>query len=61
VHLTNYAIQRTHVPEGSLEHSFGGSKISLKQLKEKLQEKGIDWNHIWSQVQEIVIKSLVAS
>lgn len=59
IHLTNYAIQKTHV-DGSLENSFGGSKISLRQLRDQLQDKGVDWKCIWSQVQEIVIKSLVA-
>ncbi|CAD8100366.1 unnamed protein product [Paramecium primaurelia] len=60
VHLTNFAVQKTHVQIQDLESQLGGCKISLRQLREKLIDKNIDWNKIWEQVQDIVLKSLVA-
>jgi hypothetical protein len=40
---------------------YGGSKISLEMLKNKLMYKGVNFdNVIWNQVKEIVLKSLVA-
>lgn len=47
IHLTNFAVQRTHVQGTDLEHSFGGPKISLRQLKERLYDKNVDWSRIW--------------
>ncbi|CAD8208186.1 unnamed protein product [Paramecium octaurelia] len=60
VHLTNFAVQKTHVQIQDLESQLGGCKISLRQLREKLIDRNIDWNKIWEQVQDIVLKSLVA-
>lgn len=39
---------------------MGGSKISLKMLRKKLEGKGINWDLIWSQIVEVVLKSLIA-
>ncbi|CAD8116600.1 unnamed protein product [Paramecium sonneborni] len=60
VHLTNFAVQKTHVQIQYLEQQLGGCKISLRQLREKLIDQNIDWNKIWEQVQDFILKSLVA-
>lgn len=49
VHLTNFAINR-HNHEAAGKFS-GGSKISLKSLKDKLAKNGNSWSSVWSQVQ----------
>lgn len=62
VHLTNSSIQK-HNPNSqtdSLDHSFGGTKISLETLKQRLQFQGINFDTIWQQIREIIIKSLLA-
>lgn len=63
IHLTNYAVQKNNLQSNanqSNENAFGGSKISLRQLRAKLEERGINWAKIWVQVQEIILKSLIA-
>lgn len=62
IHLTNFSIQRQHVnPDGAtLEQKLGGCKISLKMLAEKLKFMGIQWKLIEKQIEDIIIKSLVA-
>ena len=40
---------------------YGGSKISLDMLKNKLFLKGINFEPIWKKVQDIVLKSLIAA
>lgn len=37
----------------------GGSKISLKLLKEKITKLGISFGKVWEQVHQIVVKSLL--
>jgi Tubulin-tyrosine ligase family len=62
IHLTNSSIQK-HNPNSkndSLDALLGGTKICLKTLKERLQKMGINWEKIWQQVIEIVLKSLIA-
>ena len=64
VHLTNAAIQNS-IPKDSMkddyEKLYGGSKISLDMLKNKLMHSGINFDQvIWGQIKEIVLKSLIA-
>lgn len=62
VHLTNSSIQK-HNPNSQtdpLDHSFGGTKISLETLKQRLQFQGINFDIIWQQIREIIVKSLLA-
>ena len=62
VHLTNSSIQK-HNPNSQtdpLDHSFGGTKISLETLKQRLQFQGINFDTIWQQIREIIVKSLLA-
>ncbi len=63
VHLTNAAIQNKHAARSqSYEKAFGGSKISLELLKQKMHRlAGVDfYKQIWPQIKTIVLKSLVA-
>ncbi|KAL4510038.1 hypothetical protein ABPG72_010231 [Tetrahymena utriculariae] len=60
IHLTNFSIQKHHYDPASNNNFIGGTKISLKMLQEKFRQKGIDWDRIWIQVQEIIVKSVLA-
>ena len=57
VHLTNFAINKNNVSNNA--NFSGGPKISLKTLKDKLTKMGHSFSNIWSQVHEIIIKSLL--
>jgi hypothetical protein len=59
IHLTNYSIQKGHF-EITDDNFLGGSKITLRMLRDQLQARNISWENIWSQVQEICLKALVA-
>jgi hypothetical protein len=61
IHLTNAAIQNK-IALNSNEHLklFGGSKISLEMLRDKLNKKNIKFDPIWVQIKDIVLKSLIA-
>lgn len=59
VHLTNFAINKNN-QQAKLTNQFsGGSKLSLKVLREKLAKMNYSFSSIWSQVEEIIIKSLL--
>jgi hypothetical protein len=62
IHLTNYAVQKTnaYAQGDSNDLMYGGSKICLKTLRERLTKSGISFNDVWDQVREIVLKSLIA-
>lgn len=61
IHLTNVAINKNHVDvHRDCDTLFGGSKLSLKNLKGKLEERGHSYSRIWTQVCEIVVKSLLS-
>lgn len=57
VHLTNFAINKNNVSSNS--NFAGGSKISLKTLKDKITRMGHSFSNIWTQVHDIIIKSLL--
>ena len=40
--------------------AYGGTKIDLTNLKERLQARKINWDKIWHQICEIVVKSLAS-
>lgn len=61
IHLTNFSIQKYNTKkDDSLDSILGGSKICLKTLQERLEKLGINWDKIWSQIIELIIKSLIA-
>jgi hypothetical protein len=59
VHLTNFAINRNNEEAKQTAAFSGGSKISLKVLKDKITKMGYSFNNVWSQCHEIIIKSLL--
>jgi tubulin polyglutamylase TTLL5 len=62
IHLTNTSVQKyNHNANNQTSDAIiGGTKISLKTLRTRLEFKGIKWQTIWDQVGEIIVKSLVA-
>ena len=50
VHLTNFAINKNNEDAKHSANFSGGSKISLKLLKEKLTKMNYSFNNIWAQV-----------
>ena len=62
VHLTNAAIQNPLSKKiNKTENIYGGSKISLQLLRSKLAKIGINFDNIWKQTEEIVLKSVIAA
>ena len=69
IHLTNASIQ-TKNPDGPTEDNpvltaaneaeAGGSKVSLKYLWRRLEERGIDSAKVWAEIEALVVKTLVA-
>eukprot|EP00927_Polykrikos_kofoidii_P054140 TRINITY_DN48615_c0_g1_i1.p1 TRINITY_DN48615_c0_g1~~TRINITY_DN48615_c0_g1_i1.p1 ORF type:complete len:1481 (-),score=248.89 TRINITY_DN48615_c0_g1_i1:227-4669(-) len=74
VHLTNSSIQRhnedsmmqgssdRYDPKGKERHQdaiLGGTKIAFKTLAERLKERGISWELVWSRMIEVILKSLL--
>jgi len=62
IHLTNSSVQKNsqNVDNMSSDAIVGGTKISLKTLRQRLERKGVSWAPIWNQVHEIIAKSLYA-
>ena len=62
VHLTNAAIQNRQAKKSkNFEKIYGGSKISLDMLRDKLRRQyGIDFDSvIWPQVKDIIVKVFI--
>ncbi len=47
IHLTNFAIQKNNTEAKSI--FSGGSKISLKVLKDRVTKMGYSFSSIWGQ------------
>ncbi|KAL0237765.1 hypothetical protein GEMRC1_012239 [Eukaryota sp. GEM-RC1] len=63
VHLTNYAINKTHekfVQNQDLNDDAEGSKWSLNGISRVLSQGGIDTDRMWELVKEGVVKTLIA-
>ncbi|KRX04923.1 hypothetical protein PPERSA_06557 [Pseudocohnilembus persalinus] len=56
IHLTNYSIQKHFYDHTSMKNYIGGTKISLKMLKQRFLQQ---WDKIWNQIKEIIVKLLV--
>ncbi|KAJ1479279.1 tubulin-tyrosine ligase family-domain-containing protein [Baffinella frigidus] len=66
IHLTNSSINR-HNPNGIQQESMqkdgalpGGSKISLEYLEKRLKEMNIEWDPLWTKINQVVLKTLYA-
>ena len=62
VHLTNSSIQKHNhnAKTDTADQIFGGTKLSLEQLKERIDPEGIYYQRMWTQIQELVLKSLIS-
>lgn len=62
-HLTNYSLNK-NTPEfqqnKSIKEDYNASKWSLKNLKKKYAELGVNFESIWGQIKDIVIKTLIS-
>ena len=58
-HLTNYAINKTH-PDFVAGGEDGSSKRLLTELLDKLRRDGFDVDMLWGEVQQLVVKTLIA-
>jgi hypothetical protein len=59
VHLTNFSVNKYNEDAKQSANFSGGSKISLKTLKDRLTKMDYSFQKIWMQVHEIIIKSLL--
>eukprot|EP00092_Neocalanus_flemingeri_P000105 GFUD01000107.1.p1 GENE.GFUD01000107.1~~GFUD01000107.1.p1 ORF type:complete len:595 (+),score=129.91 GFUD01000107.1:61-1845(+) len=62
IHLTNTSINRENKDsylDGDQDDAFSGFLWTLSMLKEYLTMAGVDWNNIWSQIQDIVRKTII--
>lgn len=60
IHLTNAAIQNKESKSSSnIEKIYGGSKICFNILRYKLKKCNIDFDDIWIQIRDLVLKSLL--
>ena len=44
-----------------MEEEIGGTKISIGMLAAKFEQMGISWESIQKQIDDIVLKSLIAT
>lgn len=58
-HLTNYAINKTH-PDFVVGGEDGSSKRLLTELLDTLRRDGFDVDMLWGEVQQLVVKTLIA-
>lgn len=61
VHLTNYSINKKSATYASSTtgDSCDGHKWSVKTLQRYLEDLGVDFEGIWMQMVDIIIKTLV--
>lgn len=60
IHLTNSSLQKYHDDLERAENVSHdeGSKITLDKLKMQLKEQGVDFEPIWENIRELIVKSL---
>eukprot|EP01028_Stygiella_incarcerata_P011758 TRINITY_DN682_c0_g1_i1.p1 TRINITY_DN682_c0_g1~~TRINITY_DN682_c0_g1_i1.p1 ORF type:complete len:743 (-),score=169.19 TRINITY_DN682_c0_g1_i1:2257-4239(-) len=64
MHLTNYSVNRkskTFVKNTDASKDSEGSKWSIKALKRYFADHGIDDSHLWSNVEDIIIKTVICA
>uniref|UniRef100_A0A7S4KSZ3 Tubulin--tyrosine ligase-like protein 5 n=1 Tax=Guillardia theta TaxID=55529 RepID=A0A7S4KSZ3_GUITH len=62
-HLTNYSVNKTHasfLARGAEDGEKHPLKWSLKALKEHLEERGVDTKSVFEQVEDLIVKTLLA-
>lgn len=50
IHLTNFSVNKNNQEAKKSTNFSGGSKISMKTLKDRLTKMDYSFNKIWSQV-----------
>ena len=64
IHLTNYSVNKTnseYVPNKCAD-SQDGHKWTLKTLWKHMKNEGLgDPNHVWEQIQELILKTVISS
>lgn len=63
MHLTNYSINKKNAAYQGDKFSLNdgeGSKWSLNALRKLMLEAGMDPKHIWRQIEDIVIKTIIS-
>ena len=63
MHLTNYAVNKHNVnfeADNSTSDSLEGSKWSLNSLKEWMESNGHDWEKIWEDIGDMVVKTVIS-
>ena len=63
MHLTNYAVNKHNVnfeADNSTSDSLEGSKWSLNSLKEWMEANGHDWDKIWEDISDMVVKTVIS-
>ncbi len=64
VHLTNVAIAQKYGPNNGAhpdQSLMGGSKMTLKMLQQYLSTRNISFGPIWTQIQEIIVKTFLSA
>lgn len=61
MHLTNYSVNKNgHYFQSVKENDFTSSKWSIKMLKRKYRELGIDSAAVFSEIKDLIIKTLIS-
>ncbi len=64
MHLTNYSINKNSVnfiKNTDADRDDIGQKWSLRALRKKLKDEGIDDDAIWAKIDDIVIKTIISA
>jgi tubulin polyglutamylase TTLL6/13 len=63
MHLTNYAINKFNDDfeyNEAADKQDVGSKRSISAIRKHLEEQGIEWEPLWDEIADIVVKTLIA-
>ncbi|KAF4691106.1 hypothetical protein FOZ60_016209 [Perkinsus olseni] len=61
MHLTNTSVQRNHVDNlpNDKHRMLGGTKLSFKDLKTRLEERDIGWGILWEKIKDVIVRTLI--
>lgn len=63
MHLTNYAVNKHNINfelEASTEDSIEGSKWSLKTFREWMESNGHDFEVLWKEIGDMIVKTVIS-
>lgn len=64
MHLTNYAVNKdstSFIHNDTVDADDVGHKRSLTSVFGELEAKGVDVDHLWGEMQAIIIKTLLVA